>query len=93
MTQILEMKRGMVNGRPLAFMSRLLTEKTPKTSRYFFLFSALHFDFIRRSFSAKGFSSFFPRHSVFDRNFREFRLGLFFSLSMAIRLELQPIEH
>ena len=89
MTQILEMKRGMVSG----FLSGLLTENTPKTSRYFFLFSALHFDFIRRSFSAKGFSSFFPRHSVFDRNFREFRLGLFFSLSMAIRLELQPIEH
>ena len=74
------------------FLSRLLTENTPKASCCFFLFSALHFNFNRRSFSTKGFSSFFPRHSVFDRNFREFRLGLFFSLSMAIRLELQPIE-
>ena len=63
------------------FLSRLLTENTPKASCCFFLFSALHFNFNRRSFSTKGFSSFFPRHSVFDRNFREFRLGLFFSLT------------
>ena len=52
MSQILEMERGMVYG----FLSRLLIEKTPKTSCYFSLFSALHFDFIGRSFPAKVFS-------------------------------------